>query len=87
MEKGSARNQTLEQLHERRKQVVRLHKQGIKIMQIVAMTALSYPTVRAAIDLYEAGGWSAIRPALRGTEPIAVLLGGHICNDRRSCAL
>ena len=66
MEKESARNQTLEQLHERPKQVVRLHKQGIKIMQIVAMTALSYPTVRAAIDLYEAGGWSAIRPALRG---------------------
>ena len=66
MEKESARSQTLEQLHERRKQVVRLHKQGIKIMQIVAMTALSYPTVRAAIDLYEAGGWSAVRPALRG---------------------
>ena len=43
MEKESARNQTLEQLRERRKQVVRLHKQGIKIMQIVAMTALSYP--------------------------------------------
>ena len=66
MEKESARNQTLEQLHERRKQVVRLHKKGIKIMQIVAMTALSYPTVRSAIDLYEAGGWSAVRPAPRG---------------------
>gem|GEM_PF-2777751 len=35
-------------------------------MQIVAMTGLSYPTVRSAIDLYEAGGWSAVRPALRG---------------------
>ncbi len=35
-------------------------------MQIVAMTGLSYPTVRAAINLYEAGGWRAIRPALRG---------------------
>ena len=66
MEKESARNQTLGQLHERRKQVVRLYKQGIKIMQIVTMTGLSYPTVRAAIDLFEAGGWSAIRPALRG---------------------
>ena len=66
MEKESARNQTLEQLHERRKQVVRLHKQGIKVMQIVAMTGLSYPTVRAAIDLFDAGGWSAVRPALRG---------------------
>ena len=35
-------------------------------MQIVAMTGLSYPPVRAAIDLYEAGGWSAVRPAARG---------------------
>lgn len=66
MEKESARNQTLEQLHERRKQVVRLHKQGIKIMQIVTMTGLSYPTVRCAIDLFDAGGWGAIRPAVRG---------------------
>ena len=66
MEKEDARFQTLEQLHERRKQVVRLHKKAIKIMQIVAMTGLSYPTVRSSIDLFEAGGWSAIRPALRG---------------------
>ena len=66
MEKESARNQTLEQLYERRKQVVRLHKKGIKVMQIVEMTGLSYPTVRAAIDLFDAGGWSGIRPARRG---------------------
>jgi transposase len=66
MEKENARKQTLEQLHERRKQVIRLHKKGIKIMQIVAMTGLSYPPVRAAIDQYEAGGWAAIRPACRG---------------------
>jgi transposase len=66
MEKESARSQTLEQLHERRKQVVRLYKQGTKVMQIVTMTGLSYPTVRSAIDLFEAGGWSAIRPAVRG---------------------
>jgi transposase len=66
MEKENARRQTLEQLHERRKQVVRLHKKGIKIMEIVDMTGLSYPPVRAAINLYEEGGWSAIRPAMRG---------------------
>ena len=66
MEKENARRQTLEQLHERRKQVVRLHKKGMKIMQIVAMTGLSYPPVRAAIDLFEAGGWAAVRPAPRG---------------------
>ena len=40
MEKESARNQTLEQLHERRKQVVRLHKKAIKIMKIVELTGL-----------------------------------------------
>jgi DNA-directed RNA polymerase specialized sigma subunit len=40
-EKENARKQTLEQLHERRKQVVRLYKKGVKIMQIVAMTGLS----------------------------------------------
>ena len=66
MEKESARSQTLEQLHERRKQVVRLYRQGTKIMQIVTMTGLSYPTVRSAIDRFEAGGWGSIRPAARG---------------------
>ena len=66
LEKDSARTQTLEQLHERRRQVVRLYKRGIKIMQIVEMTGLSYPPVRAAIDVFEAGGWSALRPAMRG---------------------
>ena len=50
MEKENARRQTLEQLHERRKQVVRLYKRGIKIMQIVVLTGLSYPAVRATLD-------------------------------------
>lgn len=66
MEKENARKQTLEQLHERCKQVVRLHKKDIKIMKIVDMTGLSYPAVRTNIDLFEAGSWSAIRPAVRG---------------------
>ena len=65
-EKENARKQTLEQLHERRKQVVRLHKKAIKIMQIVAMTGLSYPAVRATLDRFAEGGWSAIRPSARG---------------------
>jgi transposase len=38
-------------------------------MQIVSMTGLSYPAVRACIDLFDAGGWPAIRPALRGRIP------------------
>ncbi len=65
-ERKNARTQTLEQLHERRKQVVRLHKKSMKVMQIVTMTGLSYPAVRATIDLFDAGGWAAIRPACRG---------------------
>jgi transposase len=48
-----ARYQTLAQLHERRKQGVRLHSKGIKIMQIVGMTGVSYPPVRNAIDRHQ----------------------------------
>lgn len=55
MEKENARKQTLEQLHERRKQVVRLHKKALGVMQIVSLTGLSYTAVRACIDLFEAG--------------------------------
>ena len=66
MDKEDARFQKLEQLHERRKQVVRLHLRGNGVMQIVALTDLSYPSVRKAIDLFEAGGWPAIQPAARG---------------------
>ena len=66
MDKEDARYQTLEQLHERRKQVIRLHKQSYGVMQIVALTNLSWPAVRAAIDLYEAGGMAALKPKERG---------------------
>ncbi len=69
MEKENARKQTLEQLYERRKQVVRLHKKAMGVMQIVSLTGLSHPGVRACIDLFEVGGWPAIRPALRGRTP------------------
>jgi transposase len=66
MDKEDARYQTLEQLHERRKQVVRLHRKGHGVMRIVELTGLSYPTVRRTIDQYEAGGVVAIAPAARG---------------------
>ena len=69
MEKEDARFQTLEQLHERRKQVVRLHRKGYGVMQIVELSGLSYPTVRCAIDRYEEGGAAAIKPASRGKQP------------------
>ena len=66
MDKEDARYQKLEQLHERRKQVVRLHRQGHGVMAIVGMTGLSYPAVRLAIDLYEEGGYAALKPTPRG---------------------
>ena len=66
MDKEDARYQTLEQLHERRKQVIRLHKRGIKVMELVQMSGLSYPAVRKTLDLFEQGGWAAIQPARRG---------------------
>ena len=68
MDKEDARKQAMEKLYERRKQVVRLHKRGMGVMQIVAMTGLSYPTVRSCIDRFDAGGWAAIRPARRGRQ-------------------
>ena len=66
MDKEDARYQKLEQLHKRRKQVVRLHRKGHRVMAIVGMTGLSYPAVRLAIDLYEGGGYAALKPTPRG---------------------
>lgn len=66
MDKEDARYQTLEQLHERRKQVVRLHRKGHGVMSIVEMTGLSYPTVRGVIDRYVEAGAASIAPAARG---------------------
>ena len=37
-------------------------------MQIVELTHLSWPAVRAAIDLYEAGGMAALKPKERGNK-------------------
>jgi transposase len=66
MRDNDARNQSLAELHERRKQVIRLHRKQFGVMQIVELTGLSWPAVRTAIDLYEAGGLAAIRPKERG---------------------
>jgi transposase len=66
MDKEDARYQSMEQLHERRKQVARLHRQGFGVMQIVQLCGLSYPTVRGIIDRYEQGGAATLKPARRG---------------------
>ena len=58
MEKEDARKQSREVLHERRKQVIRLHRKGVGVMQIVEQTGLSWSGVNTALRLFE----QAVRP-------------------------
>ena len=53
-------------LHERHRQVIRLYKAGYKVMKIVALSGLSWPTVRKVIDGYEADGAASLKPKERG---------------------
>ena len=69
MDREDARHQSLDRLHERRKQVIRLHRQEHGVMHIVELTGLSYPTVRSTIDRYQSGGLTAIKPSQRGKAP------------------
>ena len=66
MDKEDARTQTRSELFTRRKEVIRLHRQGYAVMQLVGLTGLSWSAVRVAIDLYEAGGMTALKPGARG---------------------
>jgi len=53
-------------LHERHKQVIRLWKAGHKVMKIVELSGLTWPTVRKVIDRYEAEGAASLKPKERG---------------------
>ena len=66
MEKIDARTLKDEALHERRRQVIRLHKRGGSPTQIAQVSELSYPAVRKIIQLYETGGTAGIKPGKRG---------------------
>jgi len=66
MEKDDARKQTREVHHERRKQVIRLHRKGMPVMQIVEHSGLSWYAVNAAIRRYLTEGAGALKPAARG---------------------
>lgn len=68
MDKEDARKQSRGELHERRNKVIRLYKKGCKVMQIVDLTGLSWPTVRTAIDLFAVGGAAALKPKARGKQ-------------------
>ena len=56
-------------LHELRRQVIRLHKAGHKMMRIVELTGLTWLSVRRAIDRYEAEGAAGLKPKTRGRSP------------------
>ena len=69
MEKEDARKQSREVLHERRKQVIRLHRKKMPVMQIVEHTGLSWTAVNKALTLYTTQGAAALKPAVRGKKP------------------
>ncbi len=69
MEKEDARKQSREVLHERRKQVIRMHRKGVAVMTIVAQTGLSWTAVNTALRLYKTEGSGALKPGVRGKKP------------------
>lgn len=69
MEKIDTRRLKPEALQERRRHVIRLHKQGLNRNQIAKMCELSHTTVSKVIALHEQGGWPALKPSRRGRRP------------------
>ena len=66
MEKEDARKQSREVLHARRKQVIRLLKGGVGVMQTAALTGLSWSAVNAARSLHAQAGAGGLKPQARG---------------------
>ena len=83
MEKEDARKQSQEVLHERHKQVIRLYRKGMPIMQIVELSGLSWYAVNAAIRCYRTAGTAALKPAARSKKPG----GGRILSEAQESAI
>ncbi|WP_026349703.1 IS630 family transposase [Bordetella sp. FB-8] len=66
MEKIDTRRLKPEALEERRRHVVRLHRQGLNRNQIAKLTELGHSTVTKVISLHEQGGMPALKLAKRG---------------------
>ena len=62
MQKEDARKQSREVLHERRKQVIRMHRKGVGVMRIVELTGLSWTAVNTALRLHGAGASATLKP-------------------------
>lgn len=69
MQNEDARKQSRAVLHERRKQVVRMHRKGVGVMQIVEQTDLSWTAVNTALRLYGEGSMATLKPGIRGKKP------------------
>lgn len=83
MEKEDARKQSREVLHERRKQVIRLYRKGMPVMQIVEHSGLSWYAVNAAINRYLTAGAGALKPVARGRKPG----GGRMLSEEQERAV
>jgi len=66
MEKEDAYKQSREVLHERRKQVIRMHRKGVAVMEISVQTGLSWTAVNTALRLYKTEGSTALKPGVQG---------------------
>jgi transposase len=64
--KVDARRQPPAEQQARRAEVIRLHQENTPVMQIVARTGLSWPTVNATIKRWQAGGDAALEAVPRG---------------------
>ena len=62
MQKEDARKQSREVLHERRKQVIRMHRKGVGVIRIVELTGLSWTAVNTALRLHGAGASATLKP-------------------------
>ena len=82
LEKEDARKQSREVLHERRKQVIRLRRKGMSVMQIVEYSGLSWYAVNAAITAYSTEGAAALKPAARGKKQGS----GRSLSELQECA-
>jgi len=66
MVKQDARKLSREALGQQRAEVVRLHQECVRVMEIVKRTGLCWSTVNGAIRLWKKGGDQALQPAARG---------------------
>ena len=62
MDKEDGRKLTRQAQHERRKQAVRLHRQGMSVKDIAALLGIAQGTVRSAAKAAQDGGLKALAP-------------------------